>query len=206
MAKQEQSKDRLRMIDDSVLLLKNGDKEEKEQATRELLKVFNPLIVSTGQRLAARFPHSLQEVIPVAQSKLIVMIIQFMTPRRDTRGAGKKIGSWAPNICVYLSKNLYYFTMLEISKDIGDKRNRGNIVQYDIDYNIQGPEYNYDFVIEMLDLIEKEYDSKTRDVMMLKYIFGFRYSAIAWITGLTNVQIRSALNRVKAKLKNIELL
>jgi hypothetical protein len=96
--------------------------------------------------------------------------------------------------------------MLEITKDIGDKKNRGTVVQYDIDYNIQGPEYDYDFVIEMLDLVEKEYDSKTRDVMMLKHIFGFRYSSITWITGLTNVQIRSALNKVKSKMQNIKLL
>ena len=50
--KKEQTKDRLVMIDDSVLLLKNGTREEKEQATRDLLDIFNPLIVSTGQRLA----------------------------------------------------------------------------------------------------------------------------------------------------------
>jgi len=207
MSKKEKQKDRLNRIDLSVELIKDGSSEEREGASREMLKLFEPLILSTAQRIALRFPHSVQEIVPIAQSKLIVMVIEYNTPRRDTRGAGLLIGSWAPNITVYLHTNLYYFTMLEIAKDLDGKR-KETVIQYSVgDYDLEASEeYSYDFVIEMLDLIENEFDPKTRDVMMLKHIFGFRYPMIAWITGLSGIQIRSALSKVKGKLKSLMVL
>ena len=120
--KRKQSSSRLEKIDMSVILVQSGNTEQREKASVELLEIFHPLIVSTSQRISSRFPHSLQEIIPIVQNKLIVMIIEFRTPRRDTRGNGSPKGGWAPNINVYLRQNLYYFSMLEIKKDISGSK------------------------------------------------------------------------------------
>jgi len=208
--KKDKTKSRLEKIDRSVFLLQNGTIPERESSSRDLLEIFHPLVISAAQRIANRFPHNLQEIIPVVQNKLIVIIIEFRTPRKDTRGNGRPKGGWAPNINVYLRQNLYYFSMLEIRKDISGSKNSNQgstvVIQDICDYETQGTvEYDYDVASEMLDMIESEYGAKIRDVVMFKYLFGFKYAEISWITDMSNIQIRNSLSRVKNKFQSAKL-
>lgn len=206
MAKKDS--DKLQRIDEAVELLQKGSREEKETASKELLVIFHPLIISAAQKIAAKFPHNIQEIIPLVQNKLIMMILEYRTPRRDTRGVGLLRGGWAPNINVYLKTNLYYFTMNEVMQDIDapkrDYTGEGATRQLS-DTEVIGVESRPDGIHEILDIIEEYYGAKVRDVVMLKY-FGFRQGSIVWVTGMSHIQIRNALIKVRDKLKALEVL
>lgn len=211
--KRKNKQEKLRRIDAAVKQLREGSLGEKELASRELLSMFEPLVKSAAKRIADKFPHSTEEVVPLVENKLIMMIIDFKTPRRDTRGAGELKGAWAPNINVYLKKNLYYFSMLEVSKDIdGPKRDfEGKRSTRQGSALIEGGAYPLSEtqvgvrsgVNEILDIVEDLYGAKGRDLVMLRYIFRLKQSQIAEITEMSQVQIRNMMSKIKEKLAEV---
>lgn len=196
--------ERYKLIDQAIKDIHVED--VKDSAGEILLKLFDPLIKSTTNKITEKHKHfDYQDIKARVQYVLIIMAMKFRQPRTDTRAAGRTRGEWASNFNIYARQNLYYFTIVELMKEddslvdqtVENKDKplfvKENVCDVGINDNISA--------FLMLDKIEDLCGERARDVMMLKALFGFTSTEIAWITGLSSNFIKTIICKVQDKMQ-----
>ncbi len=216
--KKKQDREVLDKIDNSILELKTDDPVKKERAARTLLRLFRPLILSTSKSISMRVPHSMDEILPIVENKLIKMASRYLTPRTDTQGEGRLIGDWSPNFNVYLTShsNFYKQTKLEVMEDIDGPGRKARKYQGAANPSTQQysvildqemhPEYQETFsyvnMNEVLDHVEASLGLQARELVMLKFIYRQRNPIVRWVLGMSAIHMKMMIDAVRDTLRN----
>lgn len=218
----KETQNKIRRIDECIENLQNLNvsKEIQDEAALFLLKAFHPLVVKTVQALEKTLDIEFDEIAPTVDNMLIKIAMEYLQPRTDTQGRGLRKGEWAPNFNVYVKKNLYFFSKLELMKDLdgpGIKNSKKSINMLNCnqqlsafdEQNVQieaSTNDNLMHIYDILDYIEDELSEVTRDFVILKYIYKMRNYEIKEALGLSNVILKQITDLVKLKVSQIVIL